>query len=216
MKILAVGAHPDDIEIGCAATLALFKRKGYEVYFLVLTRGEASGDPKIREIECIESAGIIGADKIYFGNLEDTKITDGIETITEIENVINLVRPDILFVHSPRDTHQDHRNTSLAAMSAGRKLRNILLYESPAALREFCPQIFVDVESAFGLKMEALRRFNSQSSKNFYEDLSRHDADETMLPIINAMEGLARFRGFQIGVRIAEAFEVGRFVLEIQ
>jgi len=147
--------------------------------------------------------------------LKDTKITDDIETIGEIENVINKVKPDILFVHSPKDTHQDHRNTSLAAMSAGRKIKNILLYECPAALREFCPQIFIDVESAFDVKISVLRMFMSQNSKSFYEDLYAHDERGRMSRIISAMEGLARFRGFQIGVKMAEAFEVERFILQI-
>jgi LmbE family N-acetylglucosaminyl deacetylase len=215
LKILAVGAHPDDIEVGCAATLALFKRKGYEVYFLVLTKGEASGDPEIRERECINAAGVIGVDNVYFGGLRDTKITDEVTTIIEVENVINEVKPDILFVHSPKDTHQDHRGTALAAMSAGRKMKNILLYESPAALREFCPQIFIDVESTFNVKIDALKMFMSQNSKSFCEDLFTRDEGSRMLHIISAMEGLARFRGFQIGVKMAEAFEVGRFILEI-
>lgn len=49
MRILGVGAHPDDAELGCGATLALFKKKGHEIYILVLTKGEASGDSVARE-----------------------------------------------------------------------------------------------------------------------------------------------------------------------
>lgn len=214
MKILAVGAHPDDIEIGCGATLALFKRKKHEIFFLVLTTGEASGDPRIRQEECMKSAKIIGVKKLFLGGLKDTKITDGVETIMVIEKVIDQVKPDLLFTHSSKDTHQDHRNVGLATMSAARKLKNILLYQSPAALREFIPQIFVNVESTFNIKMETIRVFNSQGSKDFYEGLGNPHVQETIPHILNAMEGLARFRGFQIGVKLAEAFEVGRYVLE--
>ena len=215
MRVLAVGAHPDDVEVGCGATLALLKRKGHETYVLVLTKGEASGDPRIRELECIKASKILGVDKLFFGKLKDTRITDGIDTIMEIERIIDKVKPDILFAHSPRDTHQDHRNTGLAALSAGRKLKKILLYESPAALREFCPQIFVDIEPTFNLKLEAVRVFTSQNSKKFYEGLKQKDESNRAAKIIGAVEGLARFRGFQVGLRLAEAFEAGKYILEI-
>lgn len=217
MRILAVGAHPDDIELGCGATLALFKQRGHEVYLLVLTKGEASGDPKLREKECELSAQTIGADKLFFGNLKDTKITDGVETIMTIENLIKELKPDIIFAHSQKDAHQDHRNVGMATLSAARNSKKVLLYESPAALREFLPQVFVDVTSTFEIKMEALKAFGTQVSKVYFKGRSINDQRLHRIPYVsNASEGLARFRGFQAGVELAEAFEVGKFVLEIE
>ncbi len=216
MKILAVGAHPDDIELGCGATLALFKKRGHEVYLLVLTKGEASGDPLLRKKECELSARILGADKLFFGNLKDTRITDGVETVMEIERYIKELMPDVIFAHSPKDGHQDHRNVGMAALSAGRNSKKVLLYESPAALREFLPQVFVDVTSTFETKLEALKSYGTQVSKVFFKgENGSHLA--LRIPIVsNASEGLSRFRGFQAGVTLAEAFEVGKFVLEIE
>jgi LmbE family N-acetylglucosaminyl deacetylase len=216
MRILAVGAHPDDIELGCGATLALFKKKGHGVYMLVLTKGEASGDPKAREEECLQSSASIGADELFFGNLRDTRITDGIESITAIENVINRVKPDFVFAHSHKDVHQDHRNTALAVLSASRNSKVVLLYESPAALRDFCPQVFVDVDSTFNIKLEALKSFGSQASKIYFKGNGFHDESRKFPYVSNAIEGLARFRGFQAGVALAEAFEIGKFLLEIE
>lgn len=216
MRILAIGAHPDDIELGCGATLALFKRKGHEVYLLVLTKGEASGDPKVRKNECEASAQSIGADKLFFGNLQDTKITDGIETILEIERFINQINPDVIFAHSYKDGHQDHRNVGMAALSAARNSKKVLLYESPAALREFLPQLFVDVTSTFDIKLKALEAFGSQVSKVYFRG-NNIDHKRAKFPLVsNAAEGLARYRGFQAGVSLAEAFEVGKFLLEIE
>lgn len=215
MKVLAVGAHPDDIEIGCGGTLVLFKRKGHEVYILILTRGEASGDPTVREKECRKAASILGADELIFGNLQDTKITDGIETIMAIENVINQIKPDIIFTHSYKDGHQDHRNTGMAALSAARNSKKVLLYESPAALREFCPQVFVDISTTFDVKLKALEMFGSQASKVYFKGSNMLDHVRNFPYVSNAVEGLARFRGFQAGVTFAEAFEVGKFLLEI-
>lgn len=215
MIILAVGAHPDDIELGCGATLALFKQRGHEVHLLVLTKGEASGDARLREKECEQSALTIGADKVFFGNLEDTKITDGVETIMEIESLINKLKPNIIFAHSPKDGHQDHRNVGLAAVSAARNSKKLLLYESPAALREFLPQLFVDVTSTFNIKLEALKAFGTQVSKVYFKGQNLNQKAHRIPYVSNASEGLARYRGFQAGVTLAEAFEVGKFVLEI-
>lgn len=216
MRILAVGAHPDDIELGCGATLALFKKKGHEVYLLILTKGEASGDPSLREKECEQSATTIGADKLFFGNLQDTKITDGVETIMEIERFINQINPDIIFAHSYKDGHQDHRNAGMASLSAARNSKKVLLYESPAALREFCPQLFVDVTSTFDIKLKALEAFGSQVSKVYFKGNNFNHEGRKVPYVSNAAEGLARFRGFQAGVQLAEAFEVGKFLFEIE
>jgi LmbE family N-acetylglucosaminyl deacetylase len=225
VKILAVGAHPDDIELGCGATLALFKKKGHEVHFLVLTSGEASGNPSRREQECRQSAKAIGADKVHFGKLPDTKITDGVETIMTIERVIQKLRPDIVFAHSPKDSHQDHRNAGLASISAARNSKKVLLYESPAALRDFVPQCYVDVTATFEIKLKALEAFGSQVSKIYFKGNNASQdhlfvrspaAGVARIPYVsNAAEGLARFRGFQAGVDLAEGFEVGKFLMEI-
>jgi LmbE family N-acetylglucosaminyl deacetylase len=215
LKILALGAHPDDVELGCGATLASFEREGHETYVLVLTRGEASGDPILRENECKRSCSQLSVKKLFFGNLQDTKITDGVETVMEIENVIKNIEPDIVFSHSSKDGHQDHRNAGLACLSAARTTKRVLLYESPAALREFCPQVFVDVTSTFPAKLEALKEYGSQTSKVFFKGNSHVDESSKFPVVSNAVEGLARFRGFQAGVSLAEAFEVGKYIMDI-
>jgi LmbE family N-acetylglucosaminyl deacetylase len=215
-RILAVGAHPDDIELGCGATLALFKRKGHEVYLFVLTKGEASGNPTVREMECEQSVRVLGVHKLFFGNFQDTKITDGAETISEIDRFVKQIDPGIIFTHSYKDTHQDHRNVGMATLSAARNSKRVLLYESPAALREFCPQLYVDVTSTFDVKLKALEAFGSQVSKVCFKGNGFNHEGQKFPYISNASEGLARFRGFQAGVSLAEAFEVSKFLLEIE
>jgi LmbE family N-acetylglucosaminyl deacetylase len=214
MRILAVGAHPDDVEVGCGGTLVQYTQKGHEVYILVLSHGEASGDPQIRKKECELAAKIIGAE-IFFGDLKDTKIADGIETIMAIENVMNQIKPDYIFSHSSKDGHQDHRNVGFATLSAARRSKKVLLYESPAALREFCPQVFVDISTTFSFKMKALEAFGSQVSKPYFQGVNMSDESRKFSYVLNAVEGLAVYRGFQAGVQLAEAFEVGRYILEI-
>lgn len=203
-SILAVGAHPDDVELGCAGTLAMHKLRGDKVYFLVLTKGEASGSAEVREDECRRSAGILGVDGLFFGNLSDTKVHDGRETIDAIENVVDEVKPDIIYAPTLKDTHQDHRNAGYATLSAGRRCKIILMYEGASTQRDFTPQVFVDVKDTFELKMKMTHVYGSQVANRGVYTVA-----------MKAIEGLAKFRGYQAGVDLAEAFEVGKFIFEI-
>jgi len=208
VSILAIGAHPDDIELGCSATLLRHKKFGDKIHLLVLSRGEASGDPDVREGECRSAAKLMGAEKIIFGGLEDTKIHDGINTIMVIEKAINEYNPDVIYTHSYKDTHQDHRNVSNATLSAGRRSKKILMYESPTTFGDFQPQLFVDIEEEFEKKKEIMRVYFSQSEKTWWTT-GKNMRERAP----RAVEGLAVYRGFQAGVNVAEAFEVGKLVL---
>jgi LmbE family N-acetylglucosaminyl deacetylase len=203
--VLAVGAHPDDIELGCAGTLARHKANGYKVCLLVLTKGEASGNIEVRENECRKAAKVLGADGLFFGGLEDTRVGDGRETIDAIEKVVDEVKPDIIYAPSRKDGHQDHRNTGQATLSAGRRCKMILFYEGASTQRDFIPQVFVDIESFFNLKKRAVRVFGSQLN-------NKHGGYATAA---KAIVGLAQYRGYQSGLNLAEAFEVGKFIFEV-
>jgi LmbE family N-acetylglucosaminyl deacetylase len=219
LKVLAIGAHPDDIELGCGASLKLLKEKGCKVYMLVLSRGEASGDPEVRERECAQSAETLCVDKLFFGYLQDTRISDGFETIAQIEKVLKETKANLVFTHDFKDGHQDHRNASRATISAARNVDKVLLYESPSAFRDFFPQVFVDVTSTFDTKMKALEAFGSQAKKVYFKGNRRNMTvnENRHFPFVaNAIEGLARYRGFQAGVTLAEAFEASKFVWSIE
>jgi len=198
MRVLAVGAHPDDIELGAGGTIAKHVKEGDEVHFLILTYGEQSGSKSEREREAKESAKILGVKSLRFGGIPDTRVTDGIETILIIEKVINEVKPDRIYTQSSKDRHQDHRNTALATFSAGRYVQEILAYESPDSYPNFVPQYYVQITDTISTKIEALRQYHSQRNKRFFE--------------VDAIKGLAQFRGYQIGVPYAEAFEVIRLI----
>jgi LmbE family N-acetylglucosaminyl deacetylase len=203
LAVVAVGAHPDDIELGCGGTLALHKMCGHKVYLLVLTSGEASGDPSIREEECRKSADILRADGLVFGGLQDTFVHDGRETINIIEDLILKTEPDVIYCPAIKDTHQDHRNAGLASLAAGRRCKRILLYEGASTQRDFCPQVFVDIDKTFEVKLKAVSSFGSQLiNGGSYSRATK------------SVEGLAKVRGFQAGLNLAEAFEVGKFMLE--
>jgi LmbE family N-acetylglucosaminyl deacetylase len=198
MKVLAVGAHPDDIELGAGGTIAKHVISGDEVHFLVLTFGEMSGDKMQRKVEAEKSARILKAKSLNFGEIEDTKISDGIDTIMKIENVINKIEPDRVYTQCVKDRHQDHRNTAYATFSASRKVPEVFSYESPDSYPNFVPQLYIQVSDTISTKLRALKQFSSQKNKRFFE--------------VEAIKGLSKFRGYQVGIPFAEAFEVVRIV----
>jgi LmbE family N-acetylglucosaminyl deacetylase len=201
VKVLAIGAHPDDIELGCAATLAMHQRAGDQIAMLVMTAGERGPrEDRLRELEQEDACRVLGAE-LYWGGFADGQVPSGAEAISVIEEVINRVRPDVIYTHALNDTHQDHRATAQATMSAGRWAQRICGYESPTTT-EFNPTIFVEVAAGMERKLEALRAHTSQVLKNGLVDLE-------------AIEAMARYRGFQARVRHAEAFESARYVVRI-
>src|ERR687887_1923999 len=197
MNILAVGAHPDDIELGCGGTLIKASRQGHNVFMYTLTRGAASGDPEQRTKELMQSAKLIGAKRLWIDNFEDTKLSLSSDLINHIEFFINKADPDIVITHSLGDTHHDHRAIAAATMEAGRFIPNILAYEIPVT-RDFKPQVYYDISDVIDDKVKLIDIFWSQRTKMFLKS--------------NAIRGLAEYRALQsrlnTSVTCVEAFEV--------
>ena len=95
MNILAVGAHPDDIEFGCGGALLKYSLSGHHIFPLVLTKGNVGGDPSIRSREQEEAASFLGARQVFWGGFNDTELIDSRETIQRIEEVMRKVSPDV-------------------------------------------------------------------------------------------------------------------------
>ncbi len=204
MNILAIGAHPDDIEFGCGGTLLKYSEQGHKVYMLVLSKGDKGGDTEVRQKEQEDSARILKVEKLFFSDYVDTEIVQSQKLITEIEGFLKDVKPDFAFVHYFDDTHQDHRNLSESTISATRYIRNVLFYEGPTT-QNFMPNVFVDITTAFDKKLECLNAHVSQVSKTNIEDLS----------VIEIAKSAAHFRGIQGRVNLAEAFHSLRLFINI-
>ena len=204
MNILAIGAHPDDIEFGCGGTLSKYSEKGHKVYMLVLSKGDRGGDSDVRQKEQENSARILRAETLYFGNYKDTEIVQSQKLITEIEGFLKEIEPGFIFVHYHDDTHQDHRNLSNSTVSATRYIQNVLFYEGPTT-QNFTPNVYVDITSALDKKFECLEAHVSQVSRTNIEGLS----------IIEAAKSTAHFRGIQGRVNYAEAFNSLRLFINI-
>jgi LmbE family N-acetylglucosaminyl deacetylase len=203
-NILAIGAHPDDIEFGCGGTLIKYSRKGHRLFLLVMTGGGLGGSASVRMQEQEASKEILGAEKIYWGGYEDTQLIMDIELIAKIESAIAEVKPDFIFCNYPDDTHQDHRHLAQAIMSATRYIRNVLFYEGPTT-QNFNPQVFVDIAPTLNLKIAALEAHRSQVMKTNIEDLS----------IVEVARSSANFRGIQGRVKYAESFQALRLFINI-
>jgi LmbE family N-acetylglucosaminyl deacetylase len=195
---LAVGAHPDDIEIGAGGTIAKHVQRGDEVNFLILTYGEASGNAGIRKKEAEMSAKILGVKSIRFGGFPDTKVPLSVETIHAIEEGMRKTNPDRIYAPSVADYHQDHRNVAYSVAAAARRIPQVLAMELPNAHLQFDPKYYVEIDNTMKIKEEAIKTFQSQSKKNYMTTA--------------ALKALAQYRGYLIGVRYAEAFEIVRMV----
>ncbi len=153
MNILAIGAHPDDIELGCGGLLIKSARQGHNVYMYSLTRGGVGGDSNQRSEELARSARFIKAKQLWIDNFEDSKLTVSNDLINHIEFFINKANPDLILTHSHGDVHHDHRAIALATLEAARFNSNVLSYEIPLS-RNFDPKVFVDISSVVNEKVE--------------------------------------------------------------
>jgi len=195
-NILAVGAHPDDIEFGGGGALINYADQGHDVFLLVMTKGEQGGDDNIRYEEQSIALDILGAKDIFWGGIKDTHIFVNRDIILRIEEVIKQVKPNYIFCHFPDDTHQDHRHLAQMTTSATRYIRNVLFYEGPTTQR-FDPNIYIDMSpKTLARKIAALQAHQSQALKTNIEGVS----------IVDIATSSATFRGIQGRVQYAEAF----------
>jgi len=196
-RILAIGAHPDDIEIACGATLARLRDGGYSVWGLIMTRGERGGDPNERPAEALSSADFLGLDHVKVLDFPDTRLEEhSLEILDAIETAVREFKPDLVLTHSAHDLHQDHRAVHEATLRAARNLGTILCYESPSVTQEFVPTFFVDIGDYIEVKIESIREHWDQRNKPYVQ--------------AERVRGQALFRGGQARTRYAEGFEIVR------
>ena len=131
-SVLAVGAHPDDIELGCGASLLAHAAAGDVVTMLVMTGGESGPGAAGRHGEQRNAARALGA-SLRWGGLRDCSLVADSATVAVVESVLADAQADLVYVHAPEDSHQDHRATAAATLSAARRLSRVLHYQSPVS-----------------------------------------------------------------------------------
>ena len=206
--VLAVGPHPDDIEIGVGGTVLALLAAGHRVHFLDMTNGEPTpqGDPETRAGEMAAAAEVLGVAGRTTLDLPNRYVMDTIEARTKVAEVIRTVRPDLLLVPYWVDAHPDHVATSHLCDAARfyAKLTKTdmagepwypskILYYLCSHLRIAFPASFiVDVSDHFDRKIEALKCYPSQF---------RRDGG---WPVVDLMTRYARYFGALIGADYGE------------
>lgn len=219
---LAIGAHPDDVELQAGGTLLRLRTLGYSTGIIALTRGERAtrGTPSQRSTEAAEAADILGVRFSSILDLGDTMLIDGADLRRQLVKLIRRHRPSLVLSHHPEEFHPDHLAVAMALKAAVHLaglasflpelpphrpnvlLRFALLGRQPADLA-------IDISPWAALKRQALTCFRSQ----FHDDEST--APPTLLSSPGFLEDLSlrqRYFGSLIGTANAEAFVVGRMI----
>lgn len=213
-RVLAIGTHPDDIEIGCGGTVRLLADQGYEIKFVVVTSGEEGsleGDKeqlrKDRKAEAARSAKVLGASEVIFYDEPDGLTQAKKETKIRLIQLIRDFKPEIVFIHSSSDAFPDHQVVSQLSKSAiqaasapwysgagpiPHQVRDVFGYEVWNPL--LSPQMNINIENSIDRKIQALS-FHSSQTKDFN--------------YIGAVRGLNEYRGaVTMSGQYAESFEV--------
>ena len=213
MRILAVGAHLDDIELACGGTLAKAVRQGHEVKMVVMSDSAYTNYTgrvlRAREQALAEgraAASVLGVTDIDILDFPTKDVPYNSTAVEALDRIITAFNPDVIFTHWPYDTHQAHRATSLATISAARYFNSILMYEpinpSGRSYEAFRPQVYVDITATIEQKIEALKAHTSQYQK--YGDRW-----------LDAIRARALLRGFDMQGTYAETFEVVRLEMKL-
>ena len=202
LKIIAVGAHPDDPETICGGLMALYSGLGHEVVSVYLTRGEAGIEgksyeeaAKIRTSEALKACDILKVRPVFLEQIDgNCEITS--KSYTPLFDLFTKEKPDIILTHWPVDTHRDHRICSLLVYDAWLYLgrRSALYYceaMSGTQSQNFTPTDYLDITSVIELKHKACFAHVSQQIKETYEE---HHGN------------MERFRGMEFRCEYAEAF----------
>jgi CheY-like chemotaxis protein/LmbE family N-acetylglucosaminyl deacetylase len=165
--VLAVGAHPGDVEIGAAGTLLAHKSAGDSVAILTLASDGPDGTQVRRTRGPEHAAQVIGA-RLYHGGLGDVSIAESEPTIGVIEEVIARIRPTVLYTHSGHDVHQAHRNTHQAAIVAARQIGRVYCFQAATPTVDFRPTHFSVIDSHISRKLAAIDAFAGDPEQRDY------------------------------------------------
>ncbi len=168
-RVLAVGAHPDDVEIGVGGTLIGHRVAGDIVTILTLSHGQRGGDRDRRSAESTAAARLLDA-SLRLEDLEDTRIPEGDPTVGLIERAVADLQPTIVYTHTSSDLHQDHRSVHQATLVAARRVPSVYCYESPSSTVQFHPARFVPIGPYLERKLAMIDAYSSQVEVRAYLD----------------------------------------------
>lgn len=225
MKVLVVAAHPDDEVLGCGATAARLAEEGQDVHFAILGEGITSrhgqgSDADENQMVSLHqhahaAAEKVGAKSLELYNLPDNRLDTVplLEVVKIVEDLIERLRPEIIYTHHAGDLNVDHGVVHRAVLTAtrpvtGQTVREIYAFEVPSSTEwafqqlqpSFRPNVFVDVARTLELKIAAMECYKSEARK-FPHPRSPE-----------ALRALAVRWGSVVGCAAAEAFELVRSI----
>lgn len=205
MKVLVIGAHPDDIEPQMGGTIAKLTKKGHEVLIIQFT--DTGGELKnIRISESCNAAEILGAKIKHLHYNQDNFIFER-ELVQRLDKIIEEYKPDEIYTCWEYDSHQDHQVVSKVVLASSRKNNaNVFFFEPiiPGGITPYSLECnyFVDISDTIELKIKSIKVYKSQLEK-FGDGW------------IEAIYGRAKLRGYQINVKHAEAFQIVKMIGKI-
>ncbi len=219
MRILAIGAHSDDVDQFCGGTLARYAALGHIVGICCVTDGRANGAVEpvealvaTRKKEFETTAGMIGATQTYWLGFPDGELENNLATRRTLVQAFEDFKPDVLLTHPLDDYHPDHIAThhlvidaSLATWFEGNTFAVLYFWESEGG-HNYIPDEYVDITQVYDLKLRLIDVHRSQWDYGPDPETGK-PAENFIIPDVHAM---ALFRGMQSSVKYAEAFQHSR------
>ena len=200
-SILAIGAHPNDLELGCGATLAKLAANGAHITAVVLSEGIlGTGSQFDRRTETRAALTSLGVAEIVQHGFPDTRLHEHLnDLIAVIEDHVRATEPNRVYTMFDQDRHQDHRAVYQASIVACRSVPQILAYETPSSYPNFVPTVFEPVDDFIERKVEALKLHRSQGDRLYMQE--------------DKIRSAAHFRGVQVDLGQTEGFIPYKLVL---
>lgn len=201
LKILAVGAHPDDIELGCGGSLAKLAAKGATIEAVVFSKGRRGAlTESDRAAETQTALRTIGVGKVTVYDFEDTQLWRHVTDMIDLLEVhIAEFDPDRVYTMFQHDRHQDHRAVYEASAISCRRVRQVFGYETPSSYPNFAPTVFEEIPDQLETKVAALRCHESQGDRLYMQE--------------EKIRAAAHFRGVQVELGPSEGFMPYKLIL---
>lgn len=199
--ILAIGAHPDDIELGCGGSLAKLALSGARIQAVIFSKGRrgALGDTA-RDRESKSALATLGVHDVAIYDFEDTRLVYSLnEMIATLDEHVRSFKPDRVYTMFQHDRHQDHRAVYEASAVTCRDIGQLLGYETPSSYPNFIPTIFERIEDHLETKIRALNCHKSQGDRLYMQ--------------AEKIRSAASFRGVQVQLGPCEGFVPYKLIL---
>lgn len=208
MNVLAIGAHFDDLELGCGGALARHCRNGDKVIGFIATDSgfydTQGAQLRVSETalqEAMEASQIIGYDLVV-GGIPTFGLEYGEQIHCKLIKLIEENDIEMIYTHWIHDVHHDHRNLALATLHSSRHVNRLLMYRSNwyPSEREFCGNFYIDITETWAIKEEAVRAYHSEMQR----------IGETWLTYF---KNDAENNGLKTGTKYAEVFQTVKWLI---